>query len=236
MHLYNTVILAAGSNSFLLPHGGEESKMAFIVAGEKLIEKITNTYLSGDTYLAVSDETVKVKEERIKIVSVGKTKGALITALIAIRDCDLNLPVFFTPGDALISKEKFEEFRLQSINSDQDVSLIVFDSENPKYSYVRMLEEKLVEVCEKKVISSKATAGIFYFKSANLFIEYAEWAIMNSIQTNGLFYLAPALNYAVVKGFNPILFQINEADYFRFSTLEEAIISEKRYRHANPQN
>jgi hypothetical protein len=94
-----------------------------------------------------------------------------------------------------------------------------------------MLDEKLVEVCEKKVISSKATAGIFYFKTAHLFIECAEWAIMNNIQTNGLFFLAPALNYAVVKGLNPYLFQIDEKDYYRFSTHDEAVVSEKRYKN-----
>jgi hypothetical protein len=94
-----------------------------------------------------------------------------------------------------------------------------------------MLDEKLVEVCEKKVISSKATAGIFYFKSGHLFIECAEWAIMNNIQTKGLFFLAPSLIYAVVKGLNPNLFQINEEDYYRFSSLNEAVASEKRYKN-----
>ncbi len=108
---------------------------------------------------------------------------------------------------------------------------MVFESQNARYSYVRMLDDKLVEVCEKKVISSKATAGIFYFKTAHLFIECAEWAILNDVRTNGLFFLAPALNYAVVKGLNPTLFQINEKDYYRFSTYEEAENSEKRLRN-----
>jgi hypothetical protein len=54
---------------------------------------------------------------------------------------------------------------------------------------------------------------------------------MNNIQTNGLFFLAPALNYAVVKGLNPYLFQIDENDYYRFSTHDEAVVSEKRYKN-----
>jgi hypothetical protein len=230
---HNTLILAAGSASFSLPDGSKVSKFEFAIADEKLIEKITSTYCSGNTFLATTDKSIKVSEDTntITTVPVGSTKGALISALIAIRDCDLNLPIFITPGDALISKKNYDEFCKQSLNSNQDISLIVFDSQNPKYSYVRMLDEKLVEVCEKKVISSKATAGVFYFKSGHLFIECAEWAIMNNIQTKGLFFLAPSLNYAVVKGLNPNLFQIDEADYYRFSSFEEAVASEKRYKN-----
>jgi hypothetical protein len=230
---HNTLILAAGSASFSLPDGSKVSKFEFAIADEKLIEKITSTYCSGNTFLATTDKSIKVSEDTntITTVPVGSTKGALISALIAIRDCDLNLPIFITPGDALISKKNYDEFCKQSLHSNQDISLIVFDSQNPKYSYVRMLDEKLVEVCEKKVISSKATAGVFYFKSGHLFIECAEWAIMNNIQTKGLFFLAPSLNYAVVKGLNPNLFQIDEADYYRFSSFEEAVASEKRYKN-----
>jgi len=229
---HNTLILAAGSSLFSLPDGSQLSKSKFDIAGEKLIDRITSTYLSGNTLLAISDETIKPneKEKRITAVPVGNTKGALISALIAIRDCDLDLPIFITPGDALVTRKSYNEYCQQSLQSNQDISLIVFDSQNPRYSYVRMLDEKLVEVCEKKVISSKATAGIFYFKSGLLFIECAEWAIMNNIQTNSLFFLAPSLNYAVVKGLKPSLFQIDEKDYYRFSTHDEAVVSEMRYK------
>jgi bifunctional N-acetylglucosamine-1-phosphate-uridyltransferase/glucosamine-1-phosphate-acetyltransferase GlmU-like protein len=229
---HNTLILAAGS-SYYSPGESQISKLQFEICGQTLIERIIATYQSGNTYLAVPDENVKLKDNqnKIKRVLIGNTKGALISALIAIRDCDLNLPIFITPGDAFVTKESYTEFFSQSLQSKSEISLMVFDSQNPKFSYIRMRDEKLVEVCEKKVISSKATAGIFYFKTAHLFIECAEWAIMNNVQTNGLFFLAPALNYAVVKGLNPTLFQIDERDYYRFSTHAEAVASEKRFRN-----
>ncbi len=232
---HNTLILAAGGSSLYLPDGSQIPKLEFEISGSSLIEKIISTYHSGNTYLATPDENVEVTKNlnQIKRALIGSTKGALISALIAIRDCDLNLPIFITPGDALVAQEKYKEFCSQSLQSDSEISLVVFDSQNPKFSYIRMRDEKLVEVCEKKVISSKATAGIFYFKTAHLFIECAEWAIMNNVQTKGLFFLAPALNYAVVKGLNPTLFQIDEKAYYRFSTYEEAVASEKRYRSDN---
>lgn len=229
---HNTLILAAGSSSHFLSDGSQISKLDFKICGKPLIERIISTYQSGNTYLALHDGNVNfnINQNQIKPVLIGNTKGALLSALIAIRDCDLDLPIFITPGDALVMEEKYKEFCFQSLRSNSEISLIVFDSQNPKFSYIRMRDEKLVEVCEKKVISSKATSGIFYFKTAHLFIECAEWAIMNNVQTKGLFFLAPALNYAVVKGLNPTLFEIKEKDYYRYSTLDEAIASEKRFR------
>jgi hypothetical protein len=235
---HNTLILAAGNSKFSLPDGNQVSKYEFEIMGERLIQRITHNYGSEKTYLALSNESLKINDHEYPITNVqlGNTKGALISALIAIRDCDLNLPIFITPGDALITKKRYEEFRVESLQTKSEISLVVFDSQNPNYSYVRMLDEKLVEVCEKKVISSKATSGVFFFKSAHLFIQCAEWAIMNNVQTNGLFFLAPALNYAVVKGINPLLFEINENDFFRFSNYNEALESETRFRSANQQN
>jgi len=60
-------------------------------------------------------------------------------------------------------------------------------------------------------------------------MECAEWAIMNNFKTNSLFFMAPAMNYAVLKGLNPILFQIDEENYYRFSSHDEAVESERRY-------
>ena len=232
---HNTLILAAGGSSYNLPDGSQINKFEFEISGQPLIERIISTFQSGNTYLATPDESTKlnVNQNHIDCVQIRNTKGALISALIAIRDCDLNLPIFITPGDALVTERKYQEFCYQSLHSKSEISLMVFDSQNPKFSYIRMRDEKLVEVCEKKVISSKATAGIFYFNTAHLFIKCAEWAIMNNVQTNGLFFLAPALNFAVVKGLNPTLFQIDEKDYYRFSTHDEAVASEKRFQSDN---
>ena len=232
---HNTIILAAGVSSFQLKDGSSSSKLGFGVLNTTLIEKVTDTFQSGQTYLAISEQLVEFQklDAEISRILVGKNEGALITALVAIRECDLSLPLFIAPGDALIPKHHFDQFCSASLNSEEEISLIVFESQNPNYSYVRMNNGKLIEVCEKKVISSHATTGIFYFRTAELFIECAEWSILNNIRTSGAFFLAPALNFAVVKGVNPTIYQISEDDYFRFTNYDEAVISEERYRNAN---
>lgn len=233
--LHNTIVLAGGGKRFNLKSGQAISKLEFDVAGERLINRVLSTIKTGFTHLIISQE--ESAERRfpgdIAVCKVGSTNGALITALLGLRDCDLSLPLVICPGDALLNESKFQEFINESEASDSEISLIVFNSDNPNYSYIRTIDEVLVEVCEKKVISSVATAGFFYFKSAQLFLDCAEWAIMNNVRTNGAFYVAPSLNYAVIIGSNPSLFLVEESDYYRFSNLDEAIESEIRYKNAN---
>lgn len=233
--VHNSLILAAGENTFMADTGNRVSKFDFIVSGESLITRIVSTYQSGNTRLIISEGSSEPtqKSDGVSLVKVGKTQGALISALIGLNEFDLSIPLFIAPGDALVSPARYSEFRNNCLNSDTDFSLVVFESDNANYSYIRTLEGKLVEVCEKKVISSQATAGIFYFKSAQLFLECAEWSLMNNFRTQDLFFLAPALNYAVVTGLRLNLFQIEESEYYRFSHHKEAIESEKRYKSAN---
>jgi choline kinase len=235
---HNTIILAAGSSSFQLKDGSFLSKPGFNFLGTTLIEKVRETFSSGQTYLAISEDLQEFHQldKEVSRILVGKNDGALITALVALKDCDLSLPLFIVPGDAIIPKHHFDQFCLLSLKGKEEISLVVFNSHNPNYSYVRMNNGKLIEVCEKKVISSQATTGIFYFRTAELFIECAEWAIFNNIRTNGAFFLAPALNFAVVKGINPSIYEIPEEDFYRFAYYDEAVISKERYENANKQN
>jgi len=233
--LHNTIVLAGGGQRFNLKNGQAISKLEFDVAGERLINRVLFSIKTGFTHLIISQEDSA--ELRflgdVAVCKVGSTNGALITALLGLRDCNLSLPLVICPGDALLNEGKFQNFINESEASNSEISLIVFNSDNPNYSYIRTIDEVLVEVCEKKVISSVATAGFFYFKSAQLFLDCAEWAIMNNVRTNDAFFIAPSLNYAVIIGSNPSLFHVEESDYYRFSDLNEAIESEVRYKNAN---
>jgi hypothetical protein len=231
---YYTVVLAAGSKRFNLENGQMISKLEFDVSGARLIDRALSSLNKGFIRLVISeDESCEFSIlNEIDICKVGSTKGALITAILGLRDCDLSLPLVICPGDALLKEGKFQEFIKETEVSDSEISLIVFNSDNPNYSYIRTIDDVMVEVCEKKVISSVATTGFIYYKSAQLFLDCAEWAIMNNVCTNDSFFVAPSLNYAVIIGSNPSLFQIDESDYYRFSNPDEAHESEVRYKNA----
>lgn len=228
---YSTLILAGASHQYYYPDGSIGSRYSFKIGDQSLLESVNNTYSSTDTTLVLNerektDVPLKLMKSQIR---VGETRGALITALLALNNEALGKPLFIVPGDSLIAKEKYERFVADSLDSGSDISLVVFESDKQNYSYVRHKENKVVEVCEKKVISSNATAGVFYFVSAKIFLECAEWAITNNLITNGNYYIAPCLNYAVIHNRKILLFKIAEMEYFRFSNYEEAVISRERF-------
>lgn len=227
-----SLILAASSQKFSGPNGKLESIFSFKINNKSLIALACENYDFGNSLLVrnQNSETEVPKNFNGILINVGNTCGALISALIALKDCNLESPLFITPGDALISPDLMKEFRISVSKNKADITAIVFPSSNPNYSYMRLSNGKLIEVSEKLIISSNATAGIYYFSTAKIFLECAEWAITNNVVTNGNYYLAPSLNYAVIKGLKVELHQILERDYFRFSNEQEAIQSRERWQ------
>ena len=227
----NTLILAGENSNSNVDIDLSYSKFDFKLGNRTIIEEAINNYSSEKTIIATSRNSnlPKIINYQVETKEVGKTQGALITALIATEGMDLKSPLTIVPGDALISRKSYMDFLAESISSECDLSLIVFQSNNPDYSYIRSLGDKIVEVTEKKVVSSHATAGIFYFSSVDIFHACGEWSIINNITTRNLFYLAPSINYAIINGLKINLYNISEDEYFRFSNHESALISKKRY-------
>ena len=74
-------------------------------------------------------------------------------------------------------------YELYSKNADGGIA--TFNSNHPKWSYVKMNSLGIVsEVAEKKVISNDATVGIYYWKHGSDYVKYAEQMIEKNIRTN----------------------------------------------------
>ena len=83
-------------------------------------------------------------------------------------------------------------------NKNYHGAILTFNSIHPKWSYVKVDENNLVtEVAEKKVISNKATVGIYYWKHGSDYVEYAKRMIKKNIRTNNEFYVCPVFNEAI---------------------------------------
>ena len=77
-------------------------------------------------------------------------------------------------------------------------SLLTFKSIHPKWSYVKEDKNDLIsEVAEKKVISDKATVGVYYWKHGSDYIKYAKKMIKENIRVNNEFYVCPVYNQAI---------------------------------------
>ena len=82
-----------------------------------------------------------------------------------------------------------------------DGGIVTFISTHPKWSYVRINDENLVEeVAEKRPISNIATVGVYYFKHGKDFVKAAEQMMTKNIRTNNEFYVAPVFNEMITSG------------------------------------
>ena len=94
---------------------------------------------------------------------------------------------------------------------DADGGIVTFISTHPKWSYVRINDENLVEeVAEKRPISNIATVGIYYYKHGKDFVKAAEQMMTKNIRTNNEFYVAPVFNEMIASGKNIHIYPIAE--------------------------
>lgn len=130
----------------------------------------------------------------------GPTRGALATAMLAVDFMSMDNPIVLIPTNSHLERDVFLDFLDQMIRADYFAGTMCVRSSNPRFSYIRVHDEKVIEVVEKKVVGNLATTGIFFFRSKEILLESARWAFVNNQTTNSNFYIAPCLNYAISKG------------------------------------
>ena len=186
----------------------------------KLSKAFKQYYSESKTIIAVSSDDLHLVKEidpgpHVKVVELKtQTKGALISLAMCLSEIEFNQPLIIAAGDA-ISKVDTEDFLTKMIKSDFDAGIIAVKSKNPSYSYIRTLEESVIEVVEKRVISDLATTGVYYFKEKNLLVESIEWVISNHLTMNNSYYLSTAINYLISINARIGILEILERDYER---------------------
>ena len=89
-----------------------------------------------------------------------------------------------------------------------DGAILTFKSIHPKWSYVKTDKDDYVnKVAEKKVISNKATVGVYYWRHGSDYIKFAKEMIKKNLRVNNEFYVCPVYNNAIdakkkIKAFN----------------------------------
>lgn len=202
-----------------------------------LLEFSALNYLSADRNILVGlDVPVDSAQDYLdnyEILNVSRfTHGALMTLAWTVNVLDEDEPFVVAPTDGIVLTDvrKFAE----SMSEDAvQIGLIGFPSKNPDFSYLRLKGPEIIEFAEKEVIGTLATSGIFYFQNKQILLQCIEWSLMNNVNREGLYYLAPALNYAIGENMKIGLWEVAENDYFRFSTEDQFRISLERLRDRN---
>ena len=84
--------------------------------------------------------------------------------------------------------------------SNAGAAMLTFKSVHPRWCYVRATDGVIEEAVEKNPVSNQAVAGVYFFKSGELFSELAMKAIINGRDVDSRFYTSSVINEYILKG------------------------------------
>ena len=233
-----TLLLAGAFNSELQ---GMPSFMV-PVSGSTVLERITTQILreNGDEVLVLVprdhletwhlEHAIQQISPRVRILPIfGATQGAACTALLATDELDPDEELLILASDEYITKDYLpiiQEFR----SSVHDAATIVFQSWHPRFSYVLIEDDRVVEAAEKDPISNTATAGIYWFRKSSEFVTAALEMIRKRAATNGNYYVCPVFNEMILAGKSIGTHQISPDEYVPLKTQIDVLNSTSRSR------
>lgn len=148
-----------------------------------------------------TDNMVKLfSDNNVKIVKLtGKTGGALCTTLMAIDYIENDDELLISNNDHSFDcdvENIISDFRKKGVDS----GVVTFECVHPRWSYVRMEGENVVEAAEKRPISKRAIAGLYYFKCGRDYVESAKRVITKNKSYDGKYYISAAINEMILMG------------------------------------
>ncbi len=204
----NILIPMAGAGSRFEQAGYTFPKPLIEVDGKPMIQLVVeNLNLEGNYIYVVRknhrekynlDSLLNLITPGCKIIETEElTEGAACTALLAKDLINNDAPLFFANSDQFLEWNS-NEFMYKMQETDADGGIVCFNSTHPKWSFVKLNENGLVEeVAEKNPISNIATAGLYFWKKGEYFVQYAEEMIRENKRVNNEFYICPIFNEAV---------------------------------------
>jgi len=143
----------------------------------------------------------RASDNKFEIIQLsGITGGAACTVLTAIQYINNDNDLLIVNSDQFIDTS-IDDFIEVARSGEKDGLIMTFPSTHPKWSYARVDKNNMViEVAEKKVISDKATVGIYYFRRGSDFVRAAQSMIEKDIRYNNEFYVCPVYNELILEG------------------------------------
>ena len=147
---------------------------------------------------------------KFEIIQIdGITEGAACTVLTALKYINSDHDLLIANSDQFVQID-INKFIKTGQKKGQDGLIMTFPSSHPKWSYARVdKKNRVIEVAEKKVISDKATVGIYYYKKGSDFVEGAQSMIEKDIRFNNEFYVCPTYNELILSNKNIGIYSID---------------------------
>jgi len=236
--MINIIIPSCGKSEFF-----KESyypKTMIEINGKPMIQYVMENYdsLENKRYIFLflqyecdkfhTDNAVKLMAENSKVICLKDiTGGALCTALMAIDYIDNDDPLIIGNNDQIID-QNIKEVLQYFDKKNADCGVISFDSIHPRWSYLRLEDENVVETAEKRPISHFAIAGFYYFKHGREFIEAAKKVIKKGSSFDGIYYLSASINEMILMNKKVCYFPLEKEKYHSFYSPEMIQAYEKQ--------
>lgn len=233
--MINIVIPMAGAGSRFAKAGYKKPKPFIDVLGKPMICHVLDNLNMPDAKFILlarkehcenESETIQwIKDNyNVEFVLIDKlTDGAACTVLHAHRLINNDTPLLIANSDQIVDMNVADYIK-DSDDRKLDGSILCFvDSElNPKWSFAKIDNNGLVtDVKEKQPISPYATVGIYYFAKGSIFVENAIDMFVRNERVNNEFYVAPVYNYAIARGDNFGIYNIEQSQMHGIGTPED---------------
>lgn len=247
--MLNILIPLSGKSTFKVSKLNTFPRILTEVDGRLLIERAAEPFLNLNFEKKLTIAIPQKESEQYQLGKIaallgddistcainGDTQGAACSALLAIESVDLDEPLIITSFEQVLDFDinvHIQEF----ISDNVDAGVLTFESIHPKWSYVKTDGNGLVtQAAEKMPISKSAIAGVYYFKTARLFMESAKSMIRKGVKTNDCFFISPTLNEVILKEGVVKAIEIDREHYSHISdehaleAFESKIIEEKEH-------
>ena len=188
------------------------------VLDEATLRAINNVAILNEIVILTDNTNIEMQlESSIRLVTVpASTCGALATLGFALAEIPDGTPFLVLPSNAFIPSTHLTLFSESMLSAQAIVGAVVFEGNDPVYSYARLdAEGEIMEIVEKLVLGSCALAGIFFFSSKKHLSSCIKWALVNNARNEGKFFVAPALNFFIAHSMKINLYRISSEDYVR---------------------
>ncbi len=106
--------------------------------------------------------------------------GPVLTALEGVKHITDDKPFIINDCDHMFKCDAFYDFCKRGIFNEIGGTLLSFQSEDPKFSFLKVNEEnEVIGTAEKMVISNQAICGVYFFESALSFRVTADEYFLN---------------------------------------------------------
>lgn len=211
-HVLNIVIPMAGRGSRFAVAGFKDPKPLIQIHGKPMIEVVVDNlrpsrahrfiFICQNAHLAAYDLDARLRDlaDDVEIVGIdGVTEGQACSVLEARSFIDNDEPLMTANADQYIDFD-IDEYLAFMDDGAFDGLIMTMKADDPKWSFVREENGRVVETAEKKVISNDAAVGIFNFARGRDLVGATDTMIRDDVRVNGEFYICPVYNYLIRDG------------------------------------